>query len=154
MALSPGTKLGPYEIQSLLGLGSPDTQWIAYTSDESARAEIQVQPFPRPPGGGSKTQISRDGGYQPRWHRDGRELYYLSFDGKLMTVDVSPGPVFKAGVPRSLFQVPVVRTIGDEFGSFRWDITPDGKRFLFVTDTPSTEPITVVLNWNAELQKQ
>jgi Tol biopolymer transport system component len=137
------------------GQFSPDTRWIAYTSDESGRSEIYVQPFPQPPGGGSKTQISRGGGQQPRWRRDGRELFYLSTDGKMMAMDVRPGPDFKAGVPKSLFELPGVRVQidGDGFEVFRWDVTPDGKRFLFVTDTPSSDPITVVLNWKAELEK-
>ena len=136
------------------GQFSPDTKWIAYASDETGRSEIYVQPFPRPPDGGSKTRISRDGGNQPHWSRDGRELFYLAFDGKLMAVDISSGSIFKAGVPKVLFQVPGAHTSGNEFQSFRWGVTPDGKRFLFATDTPSSEPITVVLNWDAEVKEQ
>jgi eukaryotic-like serine/threonine-protein kinase len=79
------------------GQFSPDTRWIAYASHESGRVEVYVQPFPTPPGGGSKTQVSRDGGNQPRWRGDGKELFYLSPGGKLMAVDVTEGPIFKAG---------------------------------------------------------
>jgi eukaryotic-like serine/threonine-protein kinase len=135
------------------GQFSPDNRSIAYASDVSGRSEIYVQPFPSPPGGGGKTTISRDGGNHPRWRRDGQELFYLSTDGKLMAVDVSQGPVFKAGVPRSLFQVPGVHARGNTFNFFRWDVAPDGKRFLISTNTPSSDPITIVLNWNAELEK-
>jgi hypothetical protein len=66
------------EFSESAGQFSPDTHWIAYASDESGRSEIYVQPFPTPPEGGSKTSVSRDGGNQPRWRRDGKELFYLS----------------------------------------------------------------------------
>ena len=137
------------------GRFSPDTRWIAYASDESGRSEIYIQPFPAPPNGGSKTPISRDGGSQPRWRRDGKELFYSSPDGKLMAVDVTEGPIFKASAPRTLFQVPVAQ-IGHNEGGLQvlgWDVAPDGKRLLIDTATRSSEPVTVVLNWTAELKK-
>ena len=137
------------------GRFSPDTRWIAYASDESGRSEIYIQPFPAPPNGGSKTPISRDGGSQPRWRRDGKELFYSSPDGKLMAADVTEGPIFKASVPRTLFQVPVAQ-IGHNEGGLQvlgWDVAPDGKRLLIDTATTSSEPVTVVLNWTAELKK-
>ena len=71
-----------------------------------------------------------------------------------MAVDVSQGPVFKAGVPRSLFQVPGVHDSGNTFEFFRWDVAPDGKRFLISTNTPSSDPMRVVLSWNADLKKE
>ena len=137
------------------GRFSPDTRWIAYASDESGRSEIYIQPFPAPPNGGSKTPISRDGGSQPRWRRDGKELFYSSPDGKLMAVDVTEGPIFKASAPRILFQVPVAQ-IGHNEGGVQvlaWDVAPDGKRFLIDTATTSSESVTVVLNWTTELNK-
>ena len=145
------------------GRFSPDGRWIAYVSDESSRSEIYIQPFPAPPNGGSKTPISRDGGSQPRWRRDGKELFYLSPDGKLMAADVTEGPIFKASVPRTLFQVPVAQIghldINDEMGKgssqvLVWDVAPDGKRFLMDTATKSPQPVTVLLNWTAELKKE
>ena len=138
------------------GRFSPDTRWIAYASDESGRSEIYIQPFPAPPNGGSKMPISRDGGSEPRWRRDGKELFYFSPDGKLMAADVTEGPTFKASVPRTLFQVPVAQ-IGHNAVAlqvFGWDVAPDGKRFLIDTATTSSEPVTVVLNWTAELKKE
>jgi eukaryotic-like serine/threonine-protein kinase len=135
------------------GQFSPDTRWIAYASDESGRPEIYVQPFPPPAGGGSKTQVSRDGGSQPRWRRDGKELFYLSLDGKLMAVEVVEEPAFRAGVPRSFFQVPVVR-METGLDVLRWDVTPGGKSFLIDTAKTSSAPLTVVLNWTAELEKK
>ncbi len=137
------------------GRFSPDTRWIAYASDESGRSEIYVQPFPAPPNGGSKIPISRDGGSQPRWRRDGKELFYSSLDGKLMAVDVSGGPIFKASVPKTLFQVPVAQ-IGHNEGGLQvlgWDVAPDGKRLLIDTATTPAESVTVVLNRTAELKK-
>jgi hypothetical protein len=100
--------------------------------------------------------ISRDGGSQPRWRRDGKELFYSSPDGKLMAVDVTEGPTFKASVPRTLFQVPIAQ-IGHNEGGLQvlgWDVAPDGNRFLIDTATTSSESVTVVLNWAAELEKE
>jgi hypothetical protein len=144
------------------GRFSPNAHWIAYASDESGRSEIYIQPFPAPPNGGSKTPISRDGGSQPRWRRDGKELFYVSPDGNLMVADVTDGPIFKASVPRTLFQVPLAQIghldVNDEMGNgglqvLGWDVAPDGKRFLIDTATKSSETVTVLLNWTAELKK-
>jgi eukaryotic-like serine/threonine-protein kinase len=136
------------------GRFSPDTRWIAYASDESGRSEIYVQPFPAPPNGGSKIAISRDGGSQPRWRRDGKELFYASPDGKLMAVNVTQGPIFKASAPKTLFQAPVAQIGHNEGGLLflGWDVAPDGNRLLIDTATTSSELVTVVLNWSAELK--
>jgi eukaryotic-like serine/threonine-protein kinase len=137
------------------GRFSPDTHWVAYVSDESGRSEIYVQPFPAAAGGGSKTQVSRDGGDQPRWRHDGKELFYLSLDGKLMAVDVTEGPSFKTGAPKSLFQALVVRGRRESLlGVLRWDVAPDGRRFLINTLKTPSEPLTVVLNWTTDLKKK
>jgi eukaryotic-like serine/threonine-protein kinase len=137
------------------GQFSADMHWIAYTSNESGKSEIYVQPFPVPPGGGGKILVSQDGGNQPRWRRDGKELFYLSLDGRVMTVNLTEELTFKAGVPRALFQVPVT-TIRSEavLGIFRWDVSADGKRFLVDRVKTSSEPVTLVLNWTAELAKK
>ena len=110
------------------GRFSPDARWIAYASDESGRSEIYIQPFPAPPNGGSKIPISRDGGSEPRWRRDGKELFYFSPDGKLMAADVTEGLTFKARVPRTLFQVPVAQIAHNAVSAqvFGWDGAPDG----------------------------
>jgi eukaryotic-like serine/threonine-protein kinase len=134
------------------GQFSPDTHWIAYASDESGRSEIYVH---APAGGGSKTSVSRDGGSQPRWRRDGKELFYLSFDGKLMAVDVTEGRVFKVGTPKPLFQAPATsiqsRTVRN---GWAWDVISDGQRFLFDAVKTSSESLTAVLNWTAELKSK
>jgi Tol biopolymer transport system component len=140
---------------------SPDGRWIAYSSDETGRNEIYVQPFPTASGG--KWPVSTEGGTQPRWRRDnGKELFYVSADSRLMAVDVSTttvsgSPVFHAGVPKALFPAPIFGG-GAVTVQYRYDVTSDGKRFLINTvagaATPaSASPITVVLNWTAGLKK-
>ena len=92
---------------------------------------------------------------QPRWRRDGKELFYLSLDGNVMAVDVTEGSIFKAGAPESLFQARVARSGKQSpLDAYAWDVTPDGKRFLINTAKGASRPVTVVLNWDAELKKK
>ena len=140
---SPLRRLAPFantKFNEQQGQFSPDGHWIAYVSDESGRPEIHVQPFPVPSGGGSKIQISRDGGNQPRWRRDGKELFYLSLDAKMMAVDVVVGQEFKAGVPGSPVSQAPISNDDAALSYFHWDVTPDGKRFLVDTVPASAEP--------------
>jgi hypothetical protein len=82
-------------------------------------------------------------------------LFYLSLDGKLMAVDVTEGPSFKTGAPKSLFQALVVRGRRESLlGVLRWDVAPDGRRFLINTLKTPSEPLTVVLNWTTDLKKK
>jgi Tol biopolymer transport system component len=135
------------------GQFSPDTHWIAYVSDESGRFEVYARPFPASAGGGGRIQVSRGGGMQPRWRRDGKELFYLSLDGNMMAVSLTLGPVLKAGVPESLFQASIMRNGKESLvDAFAWDVTSDGKRFLINTAEKASGPVTVVLNWDAELK--
>jgi len=133
---------------------SPDGHWVAYASDESARFEVYVRRFSEDAtalasGEGGKWQVSYEGGREPRWSADGKELYYMTLDGKVMAVGVSTNTVFEAGTPKLLFQrpQPTSRTVGD--------YTLDGKQFFFPTSTEQTAqaPFTVVLNWQAGLKK-
>ena len=131
------------------GKFSPDGRFVAYVSDESGRYEVYVASFPAP---NLRVPISNGGGYAPRWRRDGKELLYFTDDGKLMSVDVTLGGTFKAGVPKVLLQVPI-------FGGGvnllnRWDMTADGQRFLINTVGGSVSaPLTLVENWPALLRK-
>ena len=79
---------------------SPDGKWVAYESDETGRNEIYVVPYPGP---GGKSQVSNDGGTQPRWNRNGRELFFRS-GAKMMAVDVETGATFRAGIRTVLFR--------------------------------------------------
>ena len=140
------------EFNERQGQFSPDTRWVAYVSDESGRPEIWVQRFPVSSSEGSKIRISVDGGDQPRWRRDGKELFYVSLDGKLMATDVSIGSALKPGITKALFAAPI--QIGDEtMDSFRWDVAAHGDRFLINTATTDSEPLTVVLNWTSALKR-
>ena len=144
------------QFNSLEGSFSPDMRWIAYASSESGRTEIYVRPFiaSGPSGvpalGEGKWQISKDGGTEPRWRADGKEIIFQAPpQGTVkMAVEVKGnGPVFEAGVPQRLFTAPL---------DFGWDVTGDGKRFLLAValgQHNTSLPITVVLNWPAFLKK-
>ena len=136
------------------GQFSPDGRFVAYVSDQSSSDEVYVSSFPDP--NAVRLPISHGGGYQPRWRRDGKELLYFSPDGMLMSVDVTLSPVFKAGVPKVLFQSQIYAgsVPSNIWGRAFWDISPDGQHFLINTissDTSAT--LTVVLNWQAALKK-
>ena len=129
------------------GQFSPDGRWIAYTSDESGSPEVFVQRFP---GGGSKSRVSTRGGAQPRWRRDGRELYYLAPDGGLMAVPVTArAGSIDAGSPRTLFDTGITGSFVDRRNQYV--VTRDGTRFLVNVSSNDTNsaPITVILNWDA-----
>jgi hypothetical protein len=127
--------------------------WISYTSNESGAFEIYVESYPR---GSQKEQISTKGGTQPRWRRDGKELYYISPDLKMMAVDVTPGDRLTFGQPKELFQTRISLGGTLAFRMLRYDVTRDGKRFLINSEREGFEPlsplITVVLNWTAALK--
>jgi len=120
---------------------SPDGHWLAYQSDESGRPEVYVVSYP---GGAGKWQISASSGIEPCWSRDGSELFYLSGDGRLMTVPTPVGASFNPGTPQALFRVQTEQ-------SARRNVycpSPDGKKFLFlVTAGQSDSPMTALVNW-------
>jgi hypothetical protein len=132
---------------------------VAYASDESGSFQIYVQPFPAAPsGGGSKFQVSTGGGLQPRWRGDGKELFYIAPDGKLMAVEVKTSPKFEAGIPKALFTHRVTRgPFSLASPGFRYAVSRDGKRFLVnglaQADDPDSAPIAVVVNWTAGVKK-
>jgi len=128
---------------------SPDGRWLAYQSNESGRGEVYVAPFPGP---GGKWQISNGGGRLPTWRHDGKGLFYLSTDNKLMAAEVTPkGSSVQVGVPRMLFQTNP--TAGPTFARL-YDVSPDGKRFLVSTTAEgASAPFTLVVNWTAVVKK-
>jgi Tol biopolymer transport system component len=130
------------------GKVSPNGHWIAYTSDESGAWEVYVQSFPVP---GEQRMISTHGGAQPQWRRDGRELFYLAPDRKLMAVDVTP-ETLDVGIPRPLFQTRIRANIAS--GRNDYVVTADGQRFLVDRENEHAHhSTTVVLNWASALKK-
>jgi Tol biopolymer transport system component len=146
------------------GQFSPNARWVAYTSKESGKEEIYVVPFDAArvlnagsdsPGAtaSGKWLISPSGGRCPRWRRDGKEIFYLSVDNQMMAVEVQERgdgievrpaqALFKAGIPL----LPVV--------SFSpYDVTQDGKKFVITTVSGQDTPLTLVVNWTANLKHQ
>jgi eukaryotic-like serine/threonine-protein kinase len=133
------------------GQFSPDGKWVAYASNETGKWEIYVTSFPEPRG---KWQVSVGGGEQPRWRSDGRELFYLSADSKMMAVPVTTGANFEARTPVALFQAAPRQPI-PIFDLFVYDVSRDGQRFLINTQVKQAEsaPMSIVLNWTAKLNK-
>jgi len=133
------------------GQFSPDGKWVAYASNETGRWEIYVTSFPEARG---KWQVSTGGGEQPRWRGDGKELFYLSSDAKMMAAPVTTGSNFDAGTPVALFQA-TPREPVPLYDLFAYDVTRDGQRFLILTQLKQAEtaPMSIVLNWTAKLNK-
>ena len=158
LPLSDGAPAQPVA-RSRFGEGSakfsPDGRWVAYSSDESGRPQVYIQPFPGP---GPKLQVSSDGGTDPQWRREGGELYYRS-RGRMMVVSLATSPSPHVSAPRQLWAEPKY-TVGSGSScgmpgvtSSNYDVTPDGQRFLMVrddVDVASTR-IVVVMNWAKEL---
>jgi Tol biopolymer transport system component len=142
------------EFDESQGEFSPDMHWVAYQSDESGTFEIYIRPFPPGSGAGENVRVSNGGGYQPRWRRkDGKELYYLTGEAKLMAVDVMAGPTLKVSEPHLLFSPPIWAG-GRSNQVHRWDVSADGQKFLIPTLAQGySAPFTVVLNWQAALKK-
>ena len=136
--LSRGTNIGDARF-------SPDGRWLAYTSEESGKNEIYVAAFPGP---GARWQISTEGGAQPRWRRDGKELFYLSSDLRLMSVEIqASSATLEPGVPKVLFEPHPLPTF--------YDAAADGQRFLMVSSgVEQSPPITLLQNWSAAIGKR
>jgi serine/threonine-protein kinase len=130
---------------------SPDGRWLAYISNESGRYEVYVQPYPGP---GGKWQISTEGGTEPAWNSNGRELFYRSGD-KMMAVEIATQQSFTAGKPRVLFQG---RYVPSPATAPNYDVSPDGQRFMMLkpSEQEASAPtqINVVLNWFEELKRR
>jgi Tol biopolymer transport system component len=142
------------EFNETQGALSPDGKWLAYTSDETGSEQVYVQQIAGRSATGidktstSKRRISADGGRDPRWRADGKELFYLSGARKVMSTSVKMSPSFEAGIPAELFASTV------DIGSY--DVTPDGRRFLVTISSfelISSDPITVVSKWDQTLKR-
>jgi hypothetical protein len=128
---------------------APDTEWVAYSSNESGRTEVYVTRFP-PPASGERWQVSAGGGVQPLWNRNGRELFFLAPDGTLMAVDFAPSVSPPVGTPRSLFR----SAVAPEDQVETYAVAPDGNRFLMLLPTAAdnTAVSKILLNWPALLR--
>jgi serine/threonine protein kinase/Tol biopolymer transport system component len=148
-------------LESRFGLGypefSPDGRLMAYVSNESGSGEVYVQPHPGP---GEKVRISTNGGTEPLWSPNGRELFYRSSAAdrqQFFTAAVTSVSPFRVDTPRLLFETKAFEY--DSTGPIRsWEVSPDGQRFLLLRFAPSTDkPVTsfhVVLNWIEELKRR
>jgi Tol biopolymer transport system component len=136
----------PY-LHGVSGKLSPNGKWLAYSSDETKRDEVYVQAFPRP---GRKLQVSINGGYQPIWSRDGKELFFVGGDQKMMAANVKEtGANFDADVPKPLFDTRMT-----DVADVSFDVSKDG-RFLIPAEVKESgnSPINVVIKWAAGLKK-
>jgi eukaryotic-like serine/threonine-protein kinase len=128
---------------------SPDSKWLAFTSNETGHNEIYVVPLA---GGAGKWQVSSGGGIEPRWSATGDEIAYVSPDGDLMVAAIdSASNSIRVGNVAKLF--PIGET--SALTIFRYDVSPDAKRFLVLTvgAQAHTDPLTIVTNWPALLPK-
>jgi Tol biopolymer transport system component len=126
---------------------SPDGHWMVYTSNESGRDEIYVQPFPGP---GGKWLLSADGGAYPRWAQNGREIFFRSED-RMMSVPVETQPTFKVGTARMLFRGGGYVALGN------YDVAPDSQHFLMIKEKEapaSAKELNIILHWTDELRRR
>ena len=138
------------EFHEMRATFSPDGRWIAYQSNESGREEVYVRPFPGP---GGKWQISTNGGTRARWRRDGKELFYLGYDDRIMAAEIKLGmATVDVGSVRPLFHIRPFAGGGRDI----YDVTGDGQRFLVASPggEENSSPITLVVNWPAEVKKK
>ena len=198
MPLTPGTRLGPYEVLAPIGAGGmgdvyrakdskldrevaikvlpaavardtdgrhflysvrnqskanefgpnfgPSSDWLAYVSDETRRFEVYVQSFPTP---GRKYQVSVNGGANPVWSRDGKELFFIAPDRQMMMAAVHKnGGNLEFGTPKALFDSELVSGLNTSF-----DVTKDGRFLIPAQEQGSGLALTLVLNWQAGLKK-
>lgn len=132
------------------GQFSPDGRWVAYASDESGRFEIYIRPFPSGPG---KWKISVNGGGLPRWHPDGKGIFFVGEEAKLLftslTLVSGPQPVVSAGVPKEMFEAKWATA----FNNYPYAVSPDGNRILIRHDVSGEPRLTVVINWLAGVRR-
>jgi serine/threonine protein kinase len=127
---------------------SPDGRWLAYVSNESSRVEVYVQAMA---GGGAKWLVSRGGGMQPQWSADGRQLYYMALDRRLMVVDVrAEDAVFTPSPPVGLTETRF--TEWETSGGMSYVVAPDGSRVLVNTSTDTGRPVSLMQNWPARVR--
>jgi Tol biopolymer transport system component len=129
---------------------SPDGRWLAYSSNESGSQQVYVRPFDRDTG---RRQISTTGGSHPRWRSDGKELFYLADNTRVMSVQVTSGDSFTVSAPSELPVQTERDTVG---GRYTYDVTDNGTRFLVIRSTGAELPpaVTVISNWPSVLSRR
>jgi Tol biopolymer transport system component len=125
---------------------SPNGHWMAYASDESGQMQVYVRPFPGPD---RRWPVSTQGGTQPVWNRNGKEIFYR-IGNKMMVVDVSGRVDLTLSQPRQLFDQ---RYVFQNISLANYDVSPDGQRFVMVKDETGSGRLNVVLNWTEELKR-
>jgi eukaryotic-like serine/threonine-protein kinase len=147
------------DFDELTGRFSPDSRWVAYVSNQSGKLEIYVLPFdesnPGSSAGAGLNQVSKDGGSDPHWSGDGKQVFYQGPDDYLMSVDVTvKGGAFQPGTPQRLFKLPAAGA--------SWDVSADGKKFLIAAPAsagsatpaaPASQSVHVILNWTELLKR-
>ena len=138
------------DFNEMQGQLSPDGRWMAYTSDESGQREVYLQPFPA---ANDKRRVSVAGGEQPRWRRDGKELFFIAEDGKMMAAAVKTAKDFlETGAPQPMFATHMFG-LGTLF-AFNYDVSADAKQFIVNTTAESgSAPLTVTVNWLSAIAK-
>jgi serine/threonine protein kinase len=133
------------EFDEMQGQISPSGRWLAYTSNQSARFEVYVQPQPAD---GRKWQLSTDGGSDPKWRADEKELFYIGRDGRMMSVDLNAVAAFDYGTPRPLFPLRDFAAAAPYLSAY--DVGRDGQRFLVrvPSEDPQTHPLNVLVHWS------
>jgi eukaryotic-like serine/threonine-protein kinase len=146
----PERKIIPYassQADDLQAEFSPDGRWVAFTSLESGQNEVYVRPFPQ---GDGKWQISSDGGSEPKWRGDGKELFYLTPNGTMMAVSISFDPTFSAAPPITLFKSETLPIdLGAWGGAAQYDVSKDGSKFIIntIVTPPTPANLYVIVNW-------
>jgi len=142
-------RVGSPNGESSAGAFSPDGNYIAFNSNGSGRYEVYLRPLPPHTG---ETRVSINGGVEPRWKGDGKEIFYVSLDGDVMAVNIKLGDTVSVGIPHKLFHLD--NNWQDAIGR-GYDVAKDGQRFLMVTKSEeANSPITVVVNWWVDLEKR
>jgi hypothetical protein len=136
-----------YQLQARL---SPDGRWLAYASDESGEWEVYVRPFSDLQG---KWLISTGGGSQPLWRGDGKELFYVAADNRLIAVPIGGTDTFEVGVSQPLFATRIPAVLAPWRTNYA--VSSDGQRFLVNSVTPEVAPaaITIAVNWQERWKK-
>jgi serine/threonine-protein kinase len=151
LSLDGARRLTPI-IRGLVADISPDGRWLAYDSNESGQFEIYVRPYPDAER--ARWVISRGGGRQPLWSRDGRELFYRDFTGAVISVPVALTPTFMPGPPVKLLDGAGYAGGGSAGSAHTYDLSKDGRRFLMMKEGNATAPaLVVVQNWHEELKR-